>query len=111
MASRVPWTILNISLSLIALLLLLNLFNVQLPSVGRALYALDREEPRCRIHWQEAETLWNDLDRCCLEARAQLRCRKETTGDKNWVCETANSVVSYHLNNKAYRYCAQQPYW
>jgi hypothetical protein len=105
------WFIFNVGLSLIALFLILNFFDVPLPSVGKVLYEIDREEPRCLVNWQGQATAWNDLDRCCLEAQAQLGCQRE---GEQWTCKTGDNDqnnVQYQLNNKAYRYCQQQVFW
>lgn len=105
------WFIFNVGLSLIALLLVLNFFGIQLPSLGKVLYELDREQPRCLVEWKGQAAEWNDLDRCCLEAQAQLSCQQAA---EQWICKTGDNVqnnVQYKLNNKAYRYCAQQVFW
>lgn len=110
--------IINLSLGFISLLLLLDFLGVELPTIGQAQYFLDREEPLCIVQWNEKSTSWNDLDRCCLAARQQLECRyqEDTTdeGDRlDWMCQTGSggSGIAYGLNNKAYYYCQQQPYW
>ncbi|MEK6950126.1 MAG: hypothetical protein AABX13_00175 [Nanoarchaeota archaeon] len=105
------WLVLNVGLTLIALLLFLNFWGIRLPSVGKVLYDLDPEVPRCLVEWQGQATEWNDLNRCCLEAQAQLGCQQE---EKQWTCKTGNNPknnVQYQLNNKAYRYCQQQVFW
>lgn len=101
------WFILNVGLSLIAVLLFLNFIDIQLPSVGKVLYELDQEQPSCVVEWEGQSTEWDDLDRCCLEAQAQLSCRR---AGEQWVCKTGDKL-QYKLNNKAYRYCQQQVFW
>ncbi len=101
------WFILNIGLSLIAALLILNFIDLELPSVGKVLYALDHEQPQCLVEWEGQATEWNDLNRCCLEAQAQLNCQQI---NGQWVCKTGDKL-QYKLNNKAYRYCQQQVFW
>ncbi len=101
------WFILNVGLSLIAVLLFLNLMDVQLPSVGKVLYELDQEQPSCVVEWERQATEWNDLNRCCLEAQAQLGCQRIK---EQWICQTGEKL-QYKLNNKAYRYCQQQSFW
>ncbi|HIH12116.1 MAG: hypothetical protein QT02_C0010G0032 [archaeon GW2011_AR9] len=110
------WIVLNIALSLIAVILLLNFLEVELPSVGSARYFLNPEPPRCMVNWQSEFTEWDDLDKCCLEARKQLQCTKEQRfiegKEVNWRCQTGSGkVLTYWLNTKAYLYCQQQPVW
>ncbi len=105
----------NVSLSFIALLLLLNLFEVKVPSFGKALYLLDQDEPSCAVQWQGEFTLWADIDQCCFEARRQLACVSEKKalegGETDWICKTGENTVQYHLNDKAYFYCREQVFW
>lgn len=109
--------VINVSLFLVAVLLLLNLFEAKFPSFGQAKYLLDEEAPLCGVKWKSTYTQWNDLDNCCLESRKQLDCEKEIRqvdfGRVDWKCFTGNSdsVVSYVLNNKAYNYCRRLSFW
>lgn len=114
MVSDRIWTIINTALVFISLLLILNLLDIQLPTLGQALYSLDKTDPLCVVNWKDDFNTLDDLDRCCLEARKQLECVR---GEKNleqgkvrWVCQTGNSV-KYWLNSKAYGYCRQQDIW
>ena len=100
----------NISLVFIAILLFLNLFEIQLPSLGKAQYILDREEPLCIVNYQDNFNEWNDLDSCCLEARKQLECKIVQLEKPYWSCQTGTKL-KYLLNNKAYRYCQQSRIW
>ncbi len=102
--------IINVSLGMIAVLLLLMLMGLQLPTLGQAQYALDKEEPVCMIQWKEEFTSLQDIDRCCLQAREQLECQAESKDNLDWVCTTGPGLQVW-LNNKAYNYCRQQPYW
>lgn len=110
-------TIINICLFFILFFLLLNFYGVKLPSFGQAQYIIQKGEPSCAVEWQAQLTEWNDIDRCCLEARQQLSCKKEvySKADNNydWICQTgkSNSVIKIHLNDKAYYYCRLQPFW
>ena len=116
MLSIRQWFILNISLSILAFLLIFNLLGFALPSAGKVALLLDKETPLCIVSWKEEYTPWDDLDRCCLEARQQLSCSRETKelpsfGRVDRVCSTGTGTVRYWLNNKAYRYCQQQVFW
>lgn len=110
MVSERALLVINISLGLLSLLLLFTLLGVKLPTLGQAQYVLDTEEPVCLINWKDDFTPFEDLDRCCLQARQQLDCHREQKDNLDWVCQTGVSV-KYWLNNKAYNYCRQQPYW
>jgi|SRR3989344_12264 len=113
MVSGRAWNIINVSLAFVSLLLLLNLAGVHLPTLGQVQYFLDKEDPLCLLAFHEKTTAWNDLDRCCLEARKQALCRPKATqlpeGRVDWSCSAGAN--GYLLNNKAYNYCRQQPYW
>ena len=110
------WVILDVGLGFVAVLLLFNLFQVQLPNVGWISYQLDPVQPLCIVQWQDTQTVWDDMDRCCLEARKQLTCQQEIsslgTEPLHWACQTGSGeVLRYRLNNKAYLYCTQQVIW
>jgi|SRR3989344_5058276 len=113
MVSEKIWFIINVSLGLLTVLLALTLAGLQLPTLGQAQYYFDKEEPLCGVDWKGEITPMQDLDRCCLQAREQLECHRETDNDFDWLCQggTGSAVVKYRLNNKAYNYCGQQPYW
>ncbi len=110
MVSERALFIINISLGITALLLLLVLLGIKLPTIGQAQYMLDKEEPKCAVSFGEELTAMADIDRCCLNAREQLGCHREQYQDLDWACSTG-AGLKYHLNNKAYNYCRQQPYW
>ena len=102
--------IINVSLGLLSALLLLMLLGVKLPTLGQAQYALDKEEPVCMLEWKEELTEFDDIDRCCLQARQQFECKAESRDNLDWVCGAGEGLQVW-LNNKAYNYCKQQPYW
>ncbi|MEK6968929.1 MAG: hypothetical protein AABW48_00715 [Nanoarchaeota archaeon] len=110
MGSLKMWVSLNFSLGIVALLLVLILIGINLPTLGQAQYFFDKESPVCAVNWKEEFTLWNDLDRCCLEARKQLGCHKETFQEFDWVCQSGVNL-KYWMNNKAYNYCRQLSIW
>ncbi len=115
MVEKKVWGILNVSLVLVSVLLLLSLFDVELPTLGKAEYALDGDQELCVALWQDDALEWEDINRCCLEARKQLSCIKDivTTkfGETMYVCQTGQSSTSIRLNTKAYNYCQLQPFW
>lgn len=102
--------IINISLAMMVALLVLLFMGVKLPTLGQAQYALDKEEPLCMVEWKGNLTSLPDLDRCCLQARGQLECGRQDKDNLDWVCGTG-AGLQIRLNNKAYNYCRQQPYW
>ena len=115
MVSKKALTVINISLGLVAFFLLLNLFEVKLPTVGKTMYWLDDNEPLFVVHnWEDELVQCTDLAKCCFEAKQHASCykKKSSFGDEmlDWSCQTG-SRIEYLLNNKAYSYCQQQNYW
>src|SRR3989344_2443327 len=92
--------IINVSLGLLSALLLLTLLGVKLPTLGQAQYALDKEELVCMLEWKEELTKFNDIDRCCLQARQQFECKAESRDNLDWVCGAGEGLQVW-LNNKA----------
>ncbi len=113
MVSERTWFIINVSLGILAALLVLTLIGIKFPTFGQAQYYFDKEEPLCGVDWKGEITSLQDLDRCCLQAREQLECHHQASNSFDWLCQSGASdeVVKYRLNNKAYNYCQQQPYW
>jgi hypothetical protein len=108
MVSERQWVIINASLLGIVLLLTLNLFHVNVPSLGQAI--ISGNDPACAVESNGEVSLWPDLDRCCLQATQQLVCGSEKMGDFTKVCSSTDEM-KFWLNNDAYSYCTQQPYW
>lgn len=112
MSDRV-WIGANVSLGVVAVLLLLLLFNVSLLSVGRGYFGgiTDQSRALCAVQWREDSTELNDMDFCCVHVREQLECSQLQgfVGQErvDWDCHTGSSepVVHYMLNARAYRYC------
>jgi hypothetical protein len=104
--------IIDVCLGLILFVLLLNVFNVNLPSLGKAYYDRLPGEATCLTSWQDDFSSL-DIDRCCLLARQQLTCQRTDLfyqgEDYKQVCSTGNSV-KYWLNAKAKAYCRQVDY-
>ena len=104
----------NVSLGLIAVLLLLTLMGITLPNLGQALSTFDPEEPLCLVQVEEKHSRWDDLPRCCLEAQAQLECVREQQqfpeGETDFSCRSSPQL-QYKLNNKALSYCQGQVFW
>ena len=116
MVSNRIWAVINVSLSLTALLLILNFFEVGLPIYGNAAYYFDSNQPTCVASFKETKSKLADLDLCCQEAQRQLQCVKlEQTlfvGNEELIlnkkCFTGENTIQYYLNNKAYNYCKMQ---
>jgi len=111
------WVILNISLSLVLLLLTATFFGLELPSVGEARSwwdskigsKMDQTPPLCYVQWKEESALL-DLETCCSQVRQQLSCSKISfTLDHqklDFLCRNSEkNVVQYQLNQKAQNYC------
>jgi hypothetical protein len=109
--SNKMYVALNFSLVFIAVLLLLNLFDVQLPNLGHVFYSLDQSKDIILVEWEAELTECTDILRCCLEARKQSICRYDVRSETNWRCQTPGSAISYLMNNKAYQFCTGQPFW
>ena len=114
MVSKKLYNIFNFTLVLIAILLVMNLFNVQLPSLGRVFYAVDDSPHLCGVD-NQGIVLHPDLDRCCFEARNLAKCNSDPflseTGKFDVSCKNSEYTPSIRLNNKAYQYCVGTDIW
>ena len=112
MVSERQWVVINASLIGIILLLALNLFQIDAPALGKAFFPT--ENPVCAVQSNGEVSLWPDIDRCCLQATQQLDCSTEKMelqgADFTRVC-SSTPEIKFWLNNGAYQYCTQQPYW
>ena len=111
MAQKRALVVINVSLVFIALLLILNLLDIQITPLGQA--AVPREG-LCVVNYRDQFTPTTDLDRCCLEAAKQLECRRNrqtlAAGETEWSCQTGVNSPKILLDNSARRYCVKQPY-
>ena len=108
--------VINCSLLLVAALLLLNLFEVRIPSLGKVHYVLDTEPPLCVTQWKDHFSSLDDINQCCLSARQQLYCDPKveqlSLGRTDIICGARQEhTLQFHLNRKAYGYCQQQVIW
>jgi hypothetical protein len=102
------WVIINISLSLIAILLILNLFNVTLPVLGKPVERL-ADNSLCVMKNWENEYITRNIDDCCLEKikfapkcyRTNIILKENTF---SYVCGTGNKI-EYYFNNNGLKYC------
>ena len=106
MVSKKVVIILNVALLLVIILLILPLFGVKIPSLGKALSTFDGAESECAGVFGEQVTDFSDLDQCCLYAR-KLGCHRE---NGSWICGRTDSAHLV-LNAKAYNYCREQVIW
>ncbi|MBU1623229.1 MAG: hypothetical protein KJ597_06665 [Nanoarchaeota archaeon] len=102
-------TIINVALGLTALILILSLLGVSMPSVGSALYALDSEEAVCVTSYKDNYKEMA-VNLCCIELQTQLNkgepYNQELAGFKvSKHYYTSKNTINYFVNNKAYRYC------
>src|SRR3989338_9085888 len=92
----------NVSLGIIAVILILVLFNVHLPSVGTAVGFLSAEEPYCSVAVHGRITPMSNLEECCLQAREQLKCefnQREFEGMVfSWRCFTGKDSAEYLMS-------------
>lgn len=113
MVDAKTWTIINISLVIVSVLLVLHLLGVQITPVGLA--TVDEKDALCIINWQDEFTKTNDFDRCCLESKKQLSCSRNDeltpVGDTDWVCQTGEDGLRILLNDPGFKYCINQEYW
>ena len=106
-SSRRLLNVLNISLSLLCFVLVISLFGVTFPNLGMAFEA-PSGPMECSVTWKDTANSWDDIDRCCLEAKKQLGCEKE---QNRWVCSTGESSIKIHLSSSAFDYCLKQDFW
>ena len=103
---------LNVSLGIVSLFLVLSLFDISLPSIGKA---YDVEAAHCFVGSSDEFTELPNLEQCCFEARKQLSCEQQKgiiNGQAiNWECRTGGGPVSYLLNGDAFTYCQDQNFW
>ncbi len=108
------WTVINLSLAVLAVLLLLTLLGVRMPTVGDALYAADPQEPLLLLQWENSLSQCRDLERCCLQVAMQAECQAEIRefpeGRTVRHCSNGPGTVQYWLNRKAYAYCLNSPW-
>ena len=115
---RKPLIILNIGLGLIAILLFVHLLGVQLPTVGKASYWIDQQNPICIASFGEEKSKILDQDQCCFQVQKQLNCENKDMSMKvgseqistNKRCYTGKGTIDYFLNNKMYNYCKKEGY-
>ena len=107
--------IINVSLVLLASILLLNLFGLKLPSLGQASYYLDQNEPICMVEYQNQQSLLSEPE-CCLQLQQQLYCDNilqevtiaGTTEIVDKKCSTSESTPTYLVNMKTYNFCRKE---
>ncbi|MBT4936101.1 hypothetical protein HOL21_00480 [Candidatus Woesearchaeota archaeon] len=114
------WVIVNISLVFVAALLFLTLIDVNIPTLGNALYEIDGTENVCIAHYKGQMSIIQDTDRCCLQMQQQVIKGEAVTEPVNVdgtsfdiqkTYYTSESVISYFVNMKTYRYCKNNGFW
>ena len=116
MVSAKIWMIINVALVLLAVVLIMSLFGLQLPGLGQASYYFDKEEPLCVVSFQGRQSVLPDLGQCCRQLQQQLYCdtmqeEVEIAGTLQEVdtkCYTSESTPAYMVNKKAYNYCHKE---
>ena len=112
--SKQTLNVINISLILISTLLILNLAGVQIPNIGYAIQdTIDNEDATCFASYN-GQTSEINLDYCCQEAKKQLSCIGNeqiiSSVETDVKCSTGTTTISFHLTNKANRYCQTNYY-
>ena len=115
MVPRKIWISLNVSLGIIAFILLFNLLWIGYPSLGEAYAQLLPGEAVIFVQSGLDFRECSSFERCCFEARTRL--------DHFWVSEniydasvdhlfrTSKDGIQYWMNAKAYHTCRQLPFW
>lgn len=115
MVQQKVMVVMNVSLVFISFLLVLSLLDVELPTLGKAQFALDGNEPICVGNYADQFVEFENLDICCFEARKKLSCFNENNfvfgEDLEKVCRTGVGDTAVFMNNKAHLYCTQQSFW
>ena len=111
MINKRVWTIANVSLVFIALILTMNLFEFEWPSVGKPIGQLETESFCVMKNW-ENEFVVRDINSCCLEKKkVVLNCEKEDLyymdQTLQWQCFTG-SKFEYYFNTAGYNYCKKR---
>tara|TARA_Y100000310_G_scaffold320949_1_gene377945 strand:- start:209 stop:547 length:339 start_codon:yes stop_codon:yes gene_type:complete len=108
MVSSKVWVVMNVSLGLIAVILILNLMQIELPALGKSAEQL-RGESLCVMQNFEGEFIVREMSSCCLEKnKLTLGCEEGTWYYQDEIlnkhCSTGNGI-SYYLNQAGYNYC------
>lgn len=109
MREKFLWVV-NIALVFVILIVVLHLYGVAFPSVGKVRALLDGEEPACGVRYG-ADFSFLDMSVCCREASQQLGCvhkNEVISGTRyDYVCYTGHGDVAvYLLNAKAHNLCS-----
>ncbi len=113
--SKNTWIILDLSLFFIALLLIITFFGFKFPNLGKSQQVLAQDAWCVVKNYNQEYVPFNDLDRCCLQARQKLDCSREDILlgklQLDWNCHTPDDPIEYHLNLEAYTYCKRLEFW
>lgn len=108
MVSEKQWAIINISLVGFIVLLTLNLFQVEVPSLGKAMGVADLTHPSCIVNSDPY-----NLDKCCMMMKNVLNCELNKYEFKGIMyskeCNIGKKMM--RLNDEGIKYCQDQPYW
>jgi hypothetical protein len=108
MKQKRVWVIINISLGLIAILLLLSLFNVTLPTLGKPIERLSDKSLCVMKNWENEYIIRNIKDCCIEKIKFAPKCSQTNIMLKgniySYVCETGNNI-EYYFNNYGLKYC------
>jgi hypothetical protein len=110
MITKKRWDVINISLGLIALLLIITFIGVELPSLGKSTAEL-KEQSVCVLRNWQGDYIERDVDNCCLEKnKFTTTCYNELfafAGIELTKNCPAGEKIQYHFNQEAYKYCLE----
>ena len=111
MITKKRWDVINISLGLIALLLLITFIGIELPSLGKSTAEL-KEQSVCVLRNWQGDYIIRNVDDCCSEKnKFTTICYNElfafAGNEFVWNCP-AGEKIQYHFNQEAYRYCLEE---
>jgi hypothetical protein len=109
------WIALDVSLGLVAIILFVNLFGVNIPSIGNATATLTSGDPVCLYEYEQEFNLAPVLERCCFEAVKRVNEHQTSQftdkGHLTWVYYNNHGQGNIWMNNKAKVECEQLEFW
>src|SRR3989344_7643558 len=109
------FVIIDVSLALIAGILLLHLFGFNFPSLGDAKAAIAPGEPACFYEYEREFNLAASLEMCCWEAVKRVSQKSVGLYEQgewlSWIYYNNNGKGNIWMNSKAKVECEQLPFW
>lgn len=115
MVSRKIWISLNVSLAIIAAILLFNLVGVGSSSLGNAYAKLLPGDAQIIVQSGIEFRQCSSFERCCFEARTRLNHFQVSEQIHDVAIQhlfrSSDKGIQYWMNAKAYHQCKQLPFW